>query len=253
MIREHLFHKRAPADRMFRWRGGDVSRIEGLSDGVFAITLTLLVVTLQPPATLYELWLTIRDLPVFLVCFALLMMAWRYHYLFFRRYGLEDFLTSLLNAAFLFLILFFAFPLRFLAQFLWHLVLGEPAAAMFVLPAGIEWEVSALGQRMGMMVFYGLGIVGVFGVLALMNVRAHVLRDELELDELERYLTVAAVRSHLLTAGIGVLSLVVLAATGMPGWSGVTYFLMGPLHGVLGWWQMSRASRIHDSVTQPRK
>jgi hypothetical protein len=34
MIREHLFHKRAPADPMFRWRGGDVSRLEGLSDGV---------------------------------------------------------------------------------------------------------------------------------------------------------------------------------------------------------------------------
>lgn len=235
---------------MFRWRGGDVSRIEGLSDGVFAITLTLLVVTLQPPATLYELWLTIRDLPVFLVCFALLMMASRYHYLFFRRYGLEDFLTSVLNAAFLFLILFFAFPQRFLAQFLWHLVLGEPSGAMFVVPAGVEWGVSPLGQRVGMMVFYGLGIVGVFGVLALMNVRAWILRGQLELDELERFLTLGAVRAHLLTAGIGVLSLVVLAATGMPGWSGVTYFLMGPLHGVLAWWQITRAERIQEAAAR---
>jgi len=85
MIREHLFHKRAPADPMFRWRGGDLSRPEGLSDGVFAVTLTLLVVSLKVPTTFHELWLTIRDLPVFLVCFAMLMMVWRYHYLFFRR------------------------------------------------------------------------------------------------------------------------------------------------------------------------
>lgn len=85
MIREHLFDRRAPADPMFRWRGGDVSRLEGLSDGVFAVTLTLLVVSLDVPSTFYELWLTIRDLPVFLVCFAVLLMVWRYHHIFFRR------------------------------------------------------------------------------------------------------------------------------------------------------------------------
>ena len=35
MIREHLFDKRAPADSMFRWRGGDVSRRSAVKDGVF--------------------------------------------------------------------------------------------------------------------------------------------------------------------------------------------------------------------------
>ncbi len=79
MIREHLFHKRAPADPMFRWRGGEISRLEGLSDGVFAVTLTLLVVSLDVPETFYALWLTIGDTPAFLACFVMLMMAWRYH------------------------------------------------------------------------------------------------------------------------------------------------------------------------------
>lgn len=245
MLREHLFHKRAPADPLFRWRGGEVSRLEALSDGVFAITLTLLVVTLEVPATLYELWLTIRDLPVFLVCFLLLMMAWRYHYLFFRRFGLEDFLTSLLNGAFLFLILFFAYPLRFMAEFLWHLVLGESSAAMFVVPAGVSWDVGPVEQRAGMMIFYGLGIVGVFGVLALMNLRAYALRDTLELDEIERYLTTTAVTSHLATVAIAVLSLLVLAATGAPGFSGVTYFLMAPVHAILGFRHGRRVDALH--------
>ena len=75
MIREHLFHKRAPADPMFRWRGGEISRLEGLSDGVFAVTLTLLIVSVNVPTTFYELWRTIRDIPVFLASFVLLMMA----------------------------------------------------------------------------------------------------------------------------------------------------------------------------------
>ena len=35
------------ADQAFRWRGGEVSRLEGLSDAVFAFAVTLLVVSLE--------------------------------------------------------------------------------------------------------------------------------------------------------------------------------------------------------------
>jgi uncharacterized membrane protein len=271
MIREHLFHKRAPADPMFRWRGGDVSRLEGLSDGVFAVTLTLLVVSLQVPTTFYELWLTIRDLPVFLACFAvpttfyelwltirdlpvflacfaMLMMVWRYHYLFFRRYGLEDFPTSFLNGAFLFVILFYAYPLKFLSTFLWRLILGEGLQPMFALPEGIEWGQGSFLQRSGMMYFYGFGVVGVFGLLALLLIHAYRKREELELDELERYLTLASIRSQLVTVAIAVVSLLVLALGGQPGYAGIVYFLMPLLHPPLGIVQGARAEKIHQRL-----
>ena len=42
-------------EKNFRWRGGEVSRIEGLSDAVFALSLTLLVVALEVPRTSDEL------------------------------------------------------------------------------------------------------------------------------------------------------------------------------------------------------
>ena len=48
------------ADQAFRWRGGEISRLEGLSDAVLA----------------------------FAVCFAILFWVWHDHYRFFRRYGL---------------------------------------------------------------------------------------------------------------------------------------------------------------------
>jgi len=251
MIREHLFHKRAPADPMFRWRGGEVSRVEALSDGVFAVTLTLLVVSLDVPDNFYGLWLTVKNLPVFLVCFVMLMMAWRYHFIFFRRYGLEDFATSVLNGAFLFLIVFYAYPLKFLATFLWRLVLGESAGPMFSLPPGVVWDQDPMAQRAGMMYFYALGVVGVFGLLALMVWRAYRLRDELELDELERFLTRASIRSHLITVGIALLSILILVLGGQPGIAGIIYFLMGPLHAIAGTHSAKVAETIKRRLDNP--
>jgi len=99
-----------------------------------------------------------------------------------------------------------------------------------------------------MMYFYGLGVVGVFGVLALVNWRAYHLRDELELDELKRFLTRVSVRTHLITVGIAVLSMVVLVIGDEPGWAGVTYFLMAPLHFINGFVGASRAEKIQQRL-----
>jgi len=248
MIREHLFNKRAPADPLFRWRGENTSRLEALSDGVFAVTLTLLVVSLKVPSTFYELWLTTRDLPIFLVCFIMLLMAWHYHYIFFRRYGLEDFLTSVLNGAFLFLILFYAYPLKFLTTFLWKLILGESNRIMFSIPAGITWEYGEFFQRAGMMYFYGFGIIGVFGLLAIMLWRAYSLRDKLELDELECFLTISSLRSHLITVSVAIFSILILTFGGQPGYAGIIYFLIGPLQTIEGIYQGKQVEKIKQKL-----
>ena len=124
-----------------------------------------------------------------------------------------------------------------------------PADPMFVVPDGIEWAYSGFLQRSGMMYFYGLGLIGVFGVLALMVMHAYRLRDELELDELERFLTIASIRAHLLTVGIAVISILVLVFGGQPGVSGIVYFAMGPAHTAEGFYRALRAEKIRKKLT----
>jgi len=109
-LRPHL----AKRDHGFRWRGHDISRIEGLSDAVFAFAITLLVVSLEVPKTFSELREMMRGFLSFGMCFALLLLIWHAQYLYFRRYALDDRRTFLLNAALLFVVAFYIYPLKFL-------------------------------------------------------------------------------------------------------------------------------------------
>ena len=118
MIREKLIDKGVGDPRKFRWRSHEVSRIEALSDAVFAFAVTLLVVALEVPKTYDELMEVMRGFGAFAICFALLFVVWFNQYKFFRRYGLNDNLTIVINAVLLFVVLFYVYPLKFLFTFL---------------------------------------------------------------------------------------------------------------------------------------
>jgi hypothetical protein len=89
---------------------------------------------------------------------------------------------------------------------------------------------------MTVMVFYGAGFVGIFTVLAVMYWRAWRLRDEIQLDAAERAAVRGALRGHLLSVSIGVLSLVLaIFVPNVAALSGLVYFLMGPAQGINGY------------------
>src|SRR5262245_14853149 len=90
----------------FRWRGEEVTRIEGFSDAVFGFAITLLVVSLEVPRSFADLMDLVRGVPAFALCFALLIMIWYSHHLFFRRFDLQDHYTMVANAILLFLVVF---------------------------------------------------------------------------------------------------------------------------------------------------
>src|SRR5688572_33363051 len=88
-------------------RRHDISRLEAFSDAVFAFALTLLVVSLEVPKSFDELMNLMRGFPAFACCFAVLVGIWVEHNLFFRRYGLDDGYTVLLNSILLFVVMFY--------------------------------------------------------------------------------------------------------------------------------------------------
>src|SRR5438477_4198919 len=101
MIRKKLIEKGVGDPHKFRWRSHEISRIEGLSDAVFAFAVTLLVVSLEVPKTLAELMTAMRGFGAFAIYFTLLFIVWFNQYKFFRRYGLQNNFTVIFNGVLL--------------------------------------------------------------------------------------------------------------------------------------------------------
>jgi hypothetical protein len=135
-------HRQTMDPDAFRWRGGEISRVEGFSDAVFAFALTLLVVSLEVPRSFQELTAAMSGFLAFAACFAIFVWIWYEHYAFFRKYGLHDSVTIALNSVLLFVVLFYVYPLKFMFAMLSMLMFGVGGAHPPVLEA--DHEVTSL-------------------------------------------------------------------------------------------------------------
>ena len=226
MIREKLMEHHIGRSGDFRWRGHEISRIEGLSDAVFAFGITLLVVSLEVPKTFDELAETMHGFGAFLISFMLLFFVWFGQYKFFRRYGLRDTITVVLNAALLFVVLFYVYPLKFLFTFLVDRFTGGHGEVR--LPNGnVVAMIENNEQMASLMTIFNLGYLAVFGVFVLLFWHAYRKREALELNELERFDTRESMLESALNCGIAIVSLLVLVigGVGRAGLAGMAYML----------------------------
>jgi uncharacterized membrane protein len=213
----------------------EITRLEGFSDAVFGFALTLLVVSLEVPGTEAELLDTMRGFGAFAACFAIVSWIWYEHNLFFRRYGLQDGFTILLNLVLLFVVLFYVYPLKFLATTLLGGLFGGTRSSGPV----------SFGGGVSLMLIYSIAVLLLFLIFALLYWHALRHRDELELDALGVFDARTGLWRHLLTVGIAIASLLLVFA--MPGrvqWAGLIYFLMGPAHAAFGFARGARRARI---------
>ena len=230
-------------EKQRRPRGHEVTRVEAFSDAVFAFAATLLVVSLEVPHTYPELMANLRGFIAFGLSFTMLVLIWAAHNGFFRRYGLQDSRTVVLNSVLLFVVLFYVYPLKFLftvfvGQFV-HVGPATESHGVMIAPHDVP----------SLMMVYGLGFVAVFSCLALLYAHAWARREELGLDAAERIEARIWFRHYLIFVGVGLLS-IGLAAAGVGfryGLPGFIYSLLGPLC----WWNGELGGRRKRALELP--
>jgi uncharacterized membrane protein len=243
--------REAEVQNGFRLRGlGEVSRVEALSDGIFAIAITLLVVSLEVPRTFDELLVTMRGFLAFAITFAMLFHVWHTQYRFFRRYGLSDNVTVWMTALLLFVVLFYVYPLKFVWTFIVNALLGLGTTVQT--SAGNVEPVVRAEQVPTMLAVYGAGFAAVFALFSLLYLHAYRRRGTLELNELESYDTVSEIQENALMSLVGVFSLA-LALTRNPRYmtaAGMSYWLIGPVMYLHGYTRGRRRKRLEQHLAR---
>jgi uncharacterized membrane protein len=205
-------------------RRHDISRIEGFSDAVFGFALTLLVVSLDVPRSYEQLMDLMRGFPSFACCFALLLWLWHEHNVFFRRYGLQDGVTVVLNGGLLFMILLYVYPLKFMFDSLF---------ARFI-PTSHPHVDMELYQLANASSVYAAGFILMMLMFVLLYTRAHAKRHDLGLTELETFDLRALRGHHIVSVSVGFMALAVatVAPLMFVPFSPMMFGLLGPGHGL---------------------
>jgi uncharacterized membrane protein len=214
MIREARMRGAAATDRQgFRLRGREVTRLESFCDAVFGFAVTLLVVSLEVPKSFGELMETMRGFLAFGVCFAILAMIWNSHYVFSRRFGLDDGFVRFLTCVMLFIVLLYVYPLKFLFNlFINGMILG-----------GLRGQLTH-DQGSTLFVIYGMGFAAIYLALAALYLHAYRRRVELELNEMETLDTRWELYAMLCHASVGVVSALVALTANYVDLAGFVYF-----------------------------
>lgn len=131
------------------------SRIEALSDGVFAFAATLMVVQVGSSTESISFAKELPNFISFAASFFIMMALWKIHYNFFRRTNLVDNWIIALNMILLFTVLFYIFPVKSLLDSL------------------LKKELMSINEFSELFQLYSIGFSVMFGSLSLMYFRAY--------------------------------------------------------------------------------
>src|SRR5437763_9757168 len=185
----------------FRLRGMEITRLETFINAVFAFAITMLVIAAQQiPDDIETLLAAFKNVPVFVASIIVLGIFWRGHWLWSRRYGLEDGISIFISWAMIATILIYIYPLKAIFSSMWFLLSGGRAG--HTLGAHSESVIRAL------FAVFALGFTAIALEMVLLNLRAWQLREPLQLNARERAMTFHEITGWSIPVGVGVVSLV---------------------------------------------
>ena len=225
------------------WRSHEPSRLETFSDAVFAFAVTLIIVSLEVPKSFNELYETMKGTVSFAVCFAVLFQIWNQQNLFFRRYGLNDGSTVALNGMLLFVVLVYAYPLKFL----FGLLFFDSTYAV----NGHRYEMINEMQVPTLMLIYGAGYTAINLLFFAMYANAKKHASALKLTAIEIYETATITYVNLTLTFIGVTAMLLawLLPARYAGFSGFFYCTIGLAYWI---WFSYRAKKAKKKIWAQR-
>src|SRR5438067_3260380 len=236
-----------PRLRGFRLRGMQMTRLETFIAAAFAFAISMLVIAAQQiPDNIQALLAAFKNVPTFVCSIAVLGIFWRGHWLWSRRYGLEDGASILISWAMIVTILIFIYPLKAIFGAMWNLISSGQVGQPFSLH-------TTEAQARTIFAIYALGLIAISAEILLLNLRAWQLREPLRLNSRERLMTRGELSGWSIPVCVGIVSLV-LALTLPPQqiqWSGWVYFsmiILVPLHDHYLKGRIRRAQEVRSGV-----
>lgn len=222
----------------FRLRGTDMTRLEGFVDAAFAFAITMLIIAGQEvPKDVHALLGAFTDVPAFAASIAVLAIFWKGHWLWSRRFGLEDDISIYVSWAMIFTMLIYVYPLKVVFGGMFYQLSGGRVGHIASVHTALE------GRQL--FAAYALGFGAIAVELLLLNLRAWQLRGPLRLNEREMALTRSAIFGWCVPASVALLSLAL--ALFLPprllSLSGYVYFMLAilvPVKRRIGQQQLAR-------------
>jgi hypothetical protein len=213
----------------FRLRGIEMTRLETFIDAAFAFAISMLVIAAQQiPDNIQTLLAAFKNVPTFVCSIAVLGIFWRGHWLWSRRYGLEDGASILISWTMIVTILIFIYPLKAIFGAMWYLLSSGQIGQPFSLH-------TTESQARTIFAIYALGLIAISAEILLLNLRAWQLREPLRLNEREKLVTRGELTGWSVPVSVGIVALILALTlpTEQIQWSGWVYFsmiILVPLH-----------------------
>jgi len=226
-----------PRLKGFRLRGIEMTRLETFIDAAFAFAVTMLVISNgQVPEDIPALLAAFKNVPAFVASIAVLSIFWRGHWLWSRRFGLEDGVSILISWTMLVTILIYVYPLKLLFGAMFYALSGHAVGQLLT--------ANTAGEARALFAIYGLGFTAIALEILLLNLRAWRLREPLRLNDREKSLTHGEITGWSVPAAVGLVSFVLALTLPMKiiGWSGWVYMTLSFLVPLQRGWHSRRKS-----------
>jgi hypothetical protein len=211
-----------PRLKGFRLRGIEMTRLETFIDAAFAFAISMLVIVAQQiPDDIASLLAAFKNVPTFICSIAVLSIFWRGHWLWSRRYGLEDGISILISWSMLVTILIFIYPLKAIFGAMWYFLTNGQLGQRLSLH-------TTEAQARAIFAIYALGVIAISAEIFFLYLRAWQLREPLRLNAREQLMTRGELTGWSIPIAVGTLSLMFSFVLPIEqiAWCGWVYFVM---------------------------